>query len=72
MSKSTEMGHLEVLRVKLGVLRREHGDLDDAIHALDQSGRADPLALKRLKKQKLLLKDKIAVIEDELTPDIIA
>lgn len=72
MNKSTKMDHFEVLRVKLEVLRREHRDLDDAIHALEESGRADQLRLRRLKKQKLHLKDQIAQIEDELTPDIIA
>lgn len=72
MNTSKQMGHLEVLRVELEVLRREHRDLDDAIHALEDSGRADQLRLRRLKKQKLALKDKIARIEDELTPDIIA
>lgn len=72
MNKSTKMDHIEVLRVKLEVLRREHRDLDDAIHALEESGRADQLRLRRLKKQKLHLKDQIAQIEDELTPDIIA
>lgn len=61
-----------VLRVQLEVMRREHRDLDHAIHALQESGRADPLALRRLKKQKLVLKDRIAQIEDRLTPDIIA
>ena len=72
MNKSTRMGHVEVLRVKLEVLRREHRDLDEAIHALQDSGRGDQLRLRRLKKQKLHLKDQIAQIEDELTPDIIA
>lgn len=67
-----EMTHEEVLRVKLEVLRREHRDLDDAIHALQETRRSDPLTLRRLKKQKLGLKDRIAVIADELTPDIIA
>jgi len=66
------MNHDEVLRVKLAGLRREHRDLDEAIHALEQSGRADVLTLRRLKKQKLLLKDQITRIEDDLTPDIIA
>jgi hypothetical protein len=66
------MSHEEVLRVKLGVLRQEHRDLDEAIQALEQQGRADALTLRRLKKQKLALKDQIARIEDELTPDIIA
>jgi hypothetical protein len=69
---SARMDQDEVLRVKLEVLRREHRDLDQAITALEQSGRADMLTLRRLKKQKLVLKDRIARIEDDLTPDIIA
>jgi len=72
MNKSSRMDHIEVLRVELEVLRREHRDLDDAIHALEESGRADQLRLRRLKKKKLMIKDKISRIEDELTPDIIA
>ncbi|MEL7165866.1 MAG: DUF465 domain-containing protein [Pseudomonadota bacterium] len=61
----------EVLRVELEVFRREHRDLDEAIRALQQTG-GDQLTIQRLKKKKLLLKDKIALIEDRLTPDIIA
>jgi len=72
MNQPTEMETDEVLRVQLQVLRREHRDLDQAILALEESGRADQLALRRLKKQKLMLKDRISVIEDQLTPDIIA
>lgn len=72
MSAPTEMSHEEVLRVKLEVLRREHRDLDTAIEALQETPRPDQLTVKRLKKQKLALKDAIARIEDELTPDIIA
>ena len=66
------MKKTEVLRVELEVFRREHRDLDDTIEALEASGRGDQLALRRLKKQKLVLKDRIAKIEDQLTPDIIA
>ncbi|MEM9320432.1 MAG: DUF465 domain-containing protein [Pseudomonadota bacterium] len=66
------MSHEEVLRVKLEVLRQEHRDLDDAIAALEVQGFADQLTIRRLKKQKLSIKDQIAKIEDELTPDIIA
>jgi len=69
---NAEMDTNEILRVKLEVLRREHRDLDEAIEALQESGKGDPLTVKRLKKQKLLLKDRIAVIEDQITPDIIA
>ena len=62
----------EVLKVKLEALRREHRDLDEAIRALEEKSTRDPLTVRRLKKQKLALKDRIAVIEDQLTPDIIA
>ena len=62
----------DVLRARLQVLKTEHRDLDEAIHLMEASGRADQLALRRLKKQKLGLKDRIARIEDLLTPDIIA
>ena len=71
-SSSPTMPRVEVLRVKLELLQREHRDLDAAIAALDAAGRADPLTLRRLKKRKLLLKDQIARISDEITPDIIA
>ena len=62
----------DVLRVELEVFRREHRDLDDAIHALVEKGTFDQLTIRRLKKRKLRLKDIIAQIEDRLTPDIIA
>jgi len=72
MYMQMEMMTEEVLRVKLEALRREHRDLDEAIHALEHKGTADQLTLRRLKKQKLVLKDRIALIEDRLLPDIIA
>lgn len=61
----------EVLRIKLEALKGEHRDLDLAIQALEERG-TDPFAVRRLKKQKLMLKDRIAALEDRLTPDIIA
>ena len=42
------------------------------VKALEERGIRDQLTIQRLKKKKLALKDKIAVIEDRLTPDIIA
>lgn len=72
MNAPHELNHEQVLRVKLEVLRREHRDLDEAIAAMAERGIADQLAMVRLKKRKLSLKDQIARIEDELTPDIIA
>lgn len=62
----------ETLAVKLERLRAEHRDLDVAIETMTESPLADQLAVKRLKKRKLALKDEIARIEDRLTPDIIA
>lgn len=72
MKTYAPLNHAQVQRIELATLRHEHRDLDDAIAALHEHGRADPLTLKRLKKQKLALKDQIRRIEDELTPDIIA
>ncbi|AZV79256.1 DUF465 domain-containing protein [Parasedimentitalea marina] len=62
----------DVLKVELEVFRRQHRDLDEAIHALQDKGTGDQLTLRRLKKQKLWLKDIIAQIEDRLLPDILA
>lgn len=72
MNASNELNFDEMLRIRLGVLKREHRDLDEAIHALELSGRPDALTLRRLKKQKLALKDQIVKIEDDMIPDIIA
>lgn len=66
-------GESEVeLRAKLASLREQHRDLDNKIIALEAGLNADQLAIRRLKKQKLLLKEQIQTVEDELLPDIIA
>jgi hypothetical protein len=62
----------EELRRRLAMLRTEHRDLDAAISALISTDSQDQLQIARLKKRKLQLKDQIAMIEDYLTPDIIA
>ena len=62
----------EILQIELEVLKQEHRDLDEAVKALEERGIRVQLTIQRLKKKKLALKDKIAVIEDRLTPDIIA
>ncbi|TVP70953.1 MAG: DUF465 domain-containing protein [Rhodobacteraceae bacterium] len=72
MNSTNELSREEQLRVKLAVLRQQHRDLDEAISALQAQGAMAQLTVQRLKKQKLQLKDQIARIEDELTPDIIA
>jgi hypothetical protein len=60
------------LQVRLEELRAEHRDLDVAISRLDASPQEDELMLRRLKKRKLALKDRIAVIERMLEPDELA
>lgn len=62
----------EIKRARLRVLREEHRDLDESIRALEADSGADPLTIRRLKKRKLALRDAIARLEDDLTPDIIA
>jgi hypothetical protein len=60
-------------REELARLRAEHRDLDTQIVAQEESSSlADQLQIKRLKKRKLALKDRITAIEDQLLPDIIA
>lgn len=61
-----------VLANQLERLREEHRDLDAAIEALRDAGQGDQLQLQRLKKRKLLLRDRLTQLEDALTPDIIA
>lgn len=72
MNAQNTLSFEEMMRIKLEVLRREHRDLDEAIYALETSGRPDQLTLRRLKKQKLALKDQITRLEDQMIPDIIA
>lgn len=62
----------DALRAKLVQLRQQHRDMDAAIDALELSGAADPLRIRRLKKMKLAIRDEIGFIEDQLVPDIIA
>lgn len=72
MNMHHEMSHDEIIRTKLAALRCEHRDLDEAIAALAAQNLTSSLTLQRLKRKKLALKDRIARLEDELTPDIIA
>ena len=60
------------LREELVKLRAEHRDLDDEIVTLEASATAEQLLVKRLKKRKLAIKDRISVVAVPLKPDIIA
>lgn len=59
------------LRMNLARLRQEHEDFDVAINAMIQTG-CDALRIQRMKKKKLVIKDTITKIEDQVIPDIIA
>ncbi len=57
---------------ELARLRQEHRDLDSAIEALERAATGDQLQVQRLKKRKLILRDRISFLDDMLTPDLIA
>lgn len=57
------------LRARLHALQVEHRDLDQVIAQLQTAPPPDVLMLRRLKKRKLLLKDKIFALERMLEPD---
>ena len=59
-------------RAELEHLRQEHRDLDAAIEALLHIGGMDRLQVQRLKKRKLVLRDRMTYLGDQLTPDISA
>ncbi|MDP2810315.1 MAG: YdcH family protein [Rhodocyclaceae bacterium] len=62
----------ELLHARLQELRIEHRDLDEVIARLLETPPGDELMLRRLKKRKLQIKDRIAIIEHMLEPDILA
>ena len=59
----------EVLQARLVELRTEHRDLDESISRLTLVPSEDELMLRRLKKRKLLIKDRISTFERMLGPD---
>ena len=59
------------IRLMVARLRQEHEDYDAAINAMIQTG-CDDLRIQRMKKKKLVIKDKLSKLEDQIIPDIIA
>ena len=59
---------LEVLKN----FEQEHRDLDEILIQLQEKNTVNFLQIQRLKKRKLVLKDKIIDIKNKLEPDIIA
>jgi hypothetical protein len=56
----------------LETLKAEHRELDERIRALTAEPTGDQLEIARLKRRKLMLKDRIQQVLDASTPDIIA
>ena len=72
-----ELGILEGLSEEdmmtlLTRLKKEHRAIDREIKAMSETGVTDMLKMRRMKKVKLAMKDKIAFLENQITPDIIA
>ncbi len=72
MAKKLSEDNRALLQAEFERLSQEHRDLDAAIEALLHLGAGDRLQTQRLKKRKLALRDRLAFLEDQLTPDIIA
>ena len=53
-------------------LEQEHRDLDQILTQLQEKKTIDLLQIQRLKKRKLILKDRIIDIKNKIEPDIIA
>ena len=67
MPEGTE---IDAIVARIAELKLEHRDLNDVIDRLAAAPILDQLQLQRLKKRKLLVKDQIAMLERQLTPDI--
>jgi hypothetical protein len=67
-----EAEDIAALRRRLHEMQVEHRDLDEIVERLMQSPPHDQLMLRRLKKRKLLLKDRIAILERMIEPDVLA
>ena len=61
---------VRTLQLRLLELEAEHRELDHRIQQLGQDGSRDELQIRRLKKRKLQLKDQIATLQAQLSPDV--
>jgi len=70
MVKMSDQDQAEI-RLEFARLKQEHADFDAAINAMIATG-CDPLQVQRMKKKKLVLKDRLKALESSIIPDIIA
>jgi hypothetical protein len=67
---STVNSNLHSPERRLIELRMEHADLDAMIDRASDETPTDELMMRRLKKRRLALRDEVARIERDLTPDV--
>lgn len=62
--------NIKEIKHELRVLEKEHAELDSLVKL--EWNRLDEVALQRVKKRKLYIKDRIAEIRSTIFPNIIA
>lgn len=62
----------EILKQQLNRLEHEHHDLDAMIEKMLGETTVNQIAVQRLKKRKLMIKDHISQLHSKMLPDIIA
>jgi len=66
------MESMEIVKMQLEKVTEEHRELDHMIDKMLEERIVNQIAVQRLKKRKLLLKDQILRLKSQLLPDIIA
>lgn len=70
MSKFGKPGKVDLIRSRIIELQLEHRGLDSLIDSNPTGGDFDDLALRRLKKRRLQIRDEILALQMQLVPDI--
>ncbi|MGE0800067.1 MAG: YdcH family protein [Lautropia sp.] len=61
---------IDALKLRIAELQLEHRGLHQMIERMAADPDSDQLALRRLKKRKLQIKDTIVLLQMQLTPDV--
>ncbi|CAM8640295.1 MAG: hypothetical protein RIR28_872 [Pseudomonadota bacterium] len=63
------LSDIRTLQMQMLELEGEHRELDHLIETLEQGPVLDELAIRRLKKRKLALKDRLNQLAEQLRPN---
>ena len=66
------MKEIKALIDQLKNYEQEHRDLDEILIQIQEKKTIDFLQIQRLKKRKLIIKDRIINLKNKIEPDIIA